>query len=49
MIIGITKSKDIKETRTPITPTTVKKLVQLGHTFLIEKDISIKNIVQYLK
>ena len=43
MIIGITKSKDIKETRTPITPTTVKKLVQLGHTFIIEKDIGKKS------
>ncbi len=43
MIIGITKSKDIKETRTPVTPETIQKLIRLGHTFLIEKDIGKKS------
>ena len=43
MIIGITKSEDNKETRTPITPTTIQNLIQLGHTFLIQKDIGKKS------
>lgn len=43
MIIGQIKEDDNKETRTPLTPSTIKEITTLGHTVLSSKNIGKKS------
>ena len=43
MIIGAIKEHNNNETRCALTPSVVKKLTQLGHTIILQKDIGTKS------